>query len=411
MRRWFAVSIFLVLVISMPLIASAQKSSKIFAGSELLVGRGVKQPTGAKIFAVGLNIQFAPMNMVLGSQRDTFLDGSVAAACDGDPACEAAASENMDDALGAIKDIPDDDWEQLVATAADDAAMAATIDQMVADGVMSEDDGQAVQAMAGDLPDGESRESILTGTRLLAKQEGTSVLVEPTLEVNLKPVSLNLRIPMAVVMFDSNTDLFGNSTRWSLGNITLDAKFGHTFGSRMAALGIGYGVSLYAPTGTSEAGSMALADLWFGPKFMHGYLTLAPFLAAGFDSLIVSLQVHGELVSQHYVRGSQQKVVEGDRVATHVMYGKYGAGVIVMPNWPVSIIGEINGLFPLVDAAAYRALFGLAGIQLKLFWLKAAVAGQFPIIAPAPEELGAIGGVSLGQLASYSIITRAAIVF
>jgi hypothetical protein len=32
-------------------------------------------------------------------------------------------------------------------------------------------------------------------------------------------------------------------------------------------------------------------------------------------------------------------------------------------------------------------------------------------VAPEPEDLGSIGGVSLGELASYSIIGRASFVF
>ena len=95
-----------------------------------------------------------------------------------------------------------------------------------------------------------------------------------------------------------------------------------------------------------------------------------------------------------------------------MLYGKYGAGVVVMPNWPLSLIGEINGLYPINDdSSPYNAVFGIAGVQTKLLWLKAAVAGQFPIVAPEPEDLGAIGGVSLGELASYSIIARGSFVF
>ncbi len=157
---------------------------------------------------------------------------------------------------------------------------------------------------------------------------------------------------------------------------------------------------------------MALADLWFGPKFMHGYLTAAPYFAMGFDSFLISIQAHGEVVSQHNVLGEDSAVAAADQLPGYVLYGKYGAGVVVLPNWPLSLIGEINGLYPInEDSSPYNAVFGIVGVQTKLLWLKAAVAGQFPIVAPAPEDLGAIGGVSLGELASYSVIARASFVF
>ncbi len=382
----------------------AVKSSKAFGGSELLVGRFVKQPTGAKKFAVGINLQFAPMNMVLGSQKDTFIDGTVAAACSGNAACQTAAEENMDQALATIAEIPDDDWNMIVNAATSDAALNQALDQAVANGAMSEADAASVQSFAGELPQEEAK-AVLGATRLLAKQEATSMLLEPNMEINFSFMALNIRLPMAMVMFE-------DETKFNFGNVTIDTKFGGSWGSSAAAFGLGGGVSLYAPTGTKEAGSMALADLWFGPKFMHGYLTAAPYLALGFDSLIVSVQAHGEVVSQHYVLGDQSDVPLVDQVPDHVLYGKYGAGVVILPNFLLSIIGEINGLYPINDnASPYNAIFGIAGIQTKLLWLKAAIAGQFPIVAPAAEDLGSIGGVSLGELASYSIIGRASFVF
>ena len=383
---------------------SKKKSSNAFAGSELLVGRGVKQPTGAKMFSLGLAVQFAPMNMVLGSQKDTFVDTTVGAACAGNTQCEEMAAENMDDAMVAIAEIPDDDWEDLTTAATDDQAFDAAVQELVNDGTLTQEDATAVQGFTEELPSGEERETILTATRLLSKQEATSVMVEPNMEINFDFMSLTVRVPFAMIMFDEET-------KWNMGNLTFDTKLGHTFGSGMAAFGIGYGFSLYAPTGSEEASSMALADLWFGPKFMRGYLTAAPFVAMGLDSIILSVQAHGEMVSQHYVLDDGAAVAEVEPMPGHVLYGKYGAGAVLMPNWPLSIIAEVNGLVPIIDASAYNALFGIGGVQLRLFWLKAALAVQFPIIAPEPEDLGSMGGVSLGELASYSIIARAAFAF
>ena len=44
-----------------------------FAGSELLVGRGVKQPAGAKVFGIGINASVSPMDALLGSALGLFV--------------------------------------------------------------------------------------------------------------------------------------------------------------------------------------------------------------------------------------------------------------------------------------------------------------------------------------------------
>jgi len=368
-----------------------------FEGADLLVGRSVKQPTGAKRFALGVNVQFAPMNLVLSSQKDTFVDGTVAAACGNDEACKENAAANVDGAMMVINTIPDDKWNDLTDTASDDAKLEKGLDDLVEQGVLKESDKGSMMSYTTALPEGE-RKAILGLTRELAKQQATSLLVEPNVEVNFKYLSLNVRVPLAVMMFE-------DETKWHLGNVALDAKFGHVWGTSAAAFGLGYGASVFVPSGTSEAGGMATADLWYGPKFMHGYMSLDPFLAMGFDSLVVSLQAHAELVNQFYVLGDP-KGLPGS-----VIYAKYGGGLVFMPRWPISVIAELNGMAPLKDADPYSALFAIGGLQLKLFWLKASAAVQFPLIAPKQEDLGSIGGVSIGELAAYSVIGRVAFSF
>ncbi len=368
-----------------------------FEGSDLLVGRSVKQPTGAKRFALGVNVQFAPMSLVLSSQKDSFVDGTVAAACGNDAACKASAEANVDGAMMVINTIPDDKWNDLTQTASDDTKLSQGLDDLVAQGVINESDKGAVMGYTTALPE-EERKGILGLTRELAKQQATSLMVEPNMEINFKYLSLNVRVPLAVMIFEEET-------KWNLGNMALDTTFGHIWGTNAAAFGLGYGATIYIPSGTSDAGGMATADLWYGPKFMHGYMAVDPFLAMGFDSLVVSLQMHAELVNQFYVLG------DTDSLPGSVVYAKYGGGLVFMPKWPVSIIGELNGMAPLKDADPYSALFAIGGLQLKLFWLKASAAVQFPLIAPKQEDLGSIGGVSLGELASYSVIGRLAFAF
>jgi len=89
-----------------------------------------------------------------------------------------------------------------------------------------------------------------------------------------------------------------------------------------------------------------------------------------------------------------------------VLFGKYGFGITILPNFFVSIIGELNGLFPMMNADPYNALFASGGLQFKVWVMKLSVAAQFPIVEPDAEDLGAIGGVDVGTLAKFNILGR-----
>ena len=361
-----------------------------FAGSELLVGRSVKPAGSAQLFSMGLAIQFAPMNMLLSSQKDTIINSGIDSACNGDAACEAAARENSDKAMDALGEIDDDQWTSIEGAATDEALLNAELEKA---GVPAEGRDSVAKYMEQVPP--EKRKDALSLSRQLAGQDATSVMVEPNLSLNFDLVSVDFRVPMALYMLESDT-------QWNMGNLTVNTKFGHIFGPDLAAFGLSYGLALYLPTGTDEAAAMGFADLFYGPKFFNQYLTAAPYLAMGFDLPGFSMQGHAELVSQHGVRGDPEHA--------SVMYGKYGGGVVLLPNWPLSLIGEVNGLYPIQNGDQYDALFGVAGVQLKLLWLKASLALQAPIKQPDEEDLGT-DEVSVEELAKFSIIGRASFTF
>jgi len=379
-----------VCLMAFALVAGAAQAEP-FAGTDLFKGRSVKPSTGAQTFAIGLTMQFAPMNMLLSSQKDTIIDTGIESACKGDAACESVAHENADAALDVVGELNDDDWAKIEAAAMDSAALQA---ELQAAGVPAEG-VEAVATYVDKIPT-DKRKDALALSRQLAAQEATSIAVEPNLDLNFELVSFSLRFPMAV--FDTPDE-----TSWNLGNINLDTRFGHLFGTDLASFGVSYGLAAYLPTGSADGNSMGLADLFFAPKYFHEYLSLAPYVAMGFDVPAISLQWHGELVSQFGVRGDPEQ--------GHVMYGKYGAGLVLFAGTPLSIIGEVNGLAPIKDADPYNAIFGLGGVQLNLFWLKIAAAIQAPLSQPEKKDMGTIGGMDAGELSSYSIITRAALIF
>ena len=143
---------------------------------------------------------------------------------------------------------------------------------------------------------------------------------------------------------------------------------------------------------------MGFTNLFFGPKFFHSYLTPAPYVVAGLDLPLVTLQAGADLVPMIPVRDAAGRDT--------VLFGKYGVGVTILPSFLISAIGELNGLVPIMNADAYNALFVSGGLQLKLLFFKASAAVQVPLIEPSKKDLGTIGGVDVGTLAGFNLIGR-----
>jgi hypothetical protein len=135
---------------------------------------------------------------------------------------------------------------------------------------------------------------------------------------------------------------------------------------------------------------------------MYGYLTLAPYLVAGLELPLVTLQAHLELDTMHAVRGDPAK--------TSIQYLRYGTALLIAPRFFVGLVAELNGLVPLNDAALFDALFFTGGLQFKIWILKLSVAAQLPVYHQK-EDLGSLGGVDVGELSAYSVLTRISFVF
>ncbi|GEM_PF-2120614 len=361
-----------------------------FKNTELLVGHGVKANSGSKMFSFGLTVSFAPLNVLLSSQKDTIINEGIADACKGaaNPAqCQADAKASADAAMDALGSVPDSQWDEVSAAAGDMSKLSNTL----VEAGLSQEQAGSVTGYVGKIPEG-SRTNAVELSRQLASQEGSLFLVEPHMELNFQYVSMRTMLPLAALMFEDETD-------WVFGNLTLDLEFGSTWGGGVASTGLSGGLMAYLPTGSTKTAALAVTDLFQAPKYGYQYLTLAPYLAAGVDGTLASLQVHGAVVNSIPVR---------DTTGLETMtYLRWGTGVTLLQQYsPVAIIGEINGLTPLSNADVYDAIFAVAGLQLNLFIMRAAVAVQLPLVTPDSHAMSGIAGVDMGEMAKYSIIGR-----
>lgn len=395
MKRALPAPLVLAVFLAVPAVAEP------FAGSELLVGRGVKQPAGAKVFAIGINASVSPMDALLGSQKDTIIAQGISEACakSPDPAtCKATAQKNADLALTTLAKVPDSDWARVQGAAGDPTALEA---ELRAAGISDPTQLAAIKGYVNTIP-AEDRTSAVALSRKLASQSGTNILLEPNFDLNFKWIALRVGVPMTIsLMKDSVTKK--SKTYFNLGDINLDAKTGYTWDFGAVALNASGGVALYLPTGTGDSNASALSDPFQSPKYTKQYITVAPYIVGGFDlfSILVILA--------HLEMASSSKVRSGLGYDSY-QYLKWGTGLVILPKFMFSIVGEINGLVPIANAAGYDAIFAVGGIQFKLFWFKLGVAVQAPIKKPK-DPLGSIGGMDIGTLSAFSVMSRFCLVF
>jgi hypothetical protein len=285
-----------------------------------------------------------------------------------------------------LSDVPAEDWDTIQGSLGDTAAL----EKALVDAGVPHGDAAAVGRYVDQVP-ADERRSVVGLARKLTTSQGMSFLLEPRMEVNLRPIYLALNVPIALYSLEGRTD-------FNLGNIGLDMRFGGSWDLSAVALAVSGGVQFWVPSGTSDADAMGFMNLLYGPKFFHRYLTASPYLVLGLDVPFVTFQAGAELVPMVPVRDAAG--------AAPVLFGRYGLGVTVLPAFFLSVVGELNGIFPIHNAAAYDALYVAGGVQLKVWVMKLGLAAQFPLIEPAREDLGSIGGVDVGTLAKFSVMGR-----
>jgi hypothetical protein len=364
-----------------------------FEGSELLIGRSMKQPTKSQFFALGLDVQVSPLAAAMATQRDSLLGKAVDAQCDGavDPAlCKATAKANTEIALDALGELSDAEWETINASLSDpDGALVANLN---AAGITGADQTAVVDFVKAVPAD--QREDAVAVAKELAQDDPMTFILEPYLTLNFDAVAVTASLPLAAYQFESKTEI-------NVGNFVLDAKFGKIVDLAIINAGYSYGASIYLPTGSKEADPLAKMNLFYSPKYLHQYLTVAPYGVVGIDTLLASLQAHVELVGMMPMR-------DADGVDS-VMYAKYGVGAIALPDFLFSAMVEVNGLFPLNDAAdkgGFDAIYGSAAGQINLSIIKATFGAMIPLVKPGEKTTATGGKPSLNEVADWMVMGR-----
>ena len=212
--------------------------------------------------------------------------------------------------------------------------------------------------------------------------------IEPFVEIYLGLVDLTVTVPMAGFASGGETD-------FALGNIGIDARFGHKWGKTISG-GISYGLQLWTPTATEKANAMALANLLWSPRYFHEYMTFSPYFLAAVDLYAVTLQAN---VGYNALVG-----VKGNPAFDDVHYLEYGFALAVTAIPYIVISAELSGLQDLKNGAAYQALYLTSGVRVTARFVDIGVAAQVPLMQAGRSEYANFSGVSFGSPSDFNIL-------
>lgn len=360
-----------------------------FEGSELFMGRNIKPAKRAKTFTVGIKAAGAPLDFA----ASTLKDQAIHDACGGNQTCENTVTQG----LNKLASLSDNDWNALV-TAVQNADKTAYEQEAKKAGLTNDQVNQVDAYLKQACPKGQSC-STLNAIRYVA-QSKASILLGPYVDINLAPIEIFADFPIVLVLSQGSTDA-------GIGNLNVELKMAKHFDVKLVNLGVGGGLHLYFPTGSKDSERAAFGFLFHAPRYLFGYLSWAPYLVVGMDSRLITVQGYGELVFSHKVRSRD------DTLSSNIIHARYGFGLTLLPDFFISLVGEINGLAPVYKSDDYLVLYGSGGLQFHLWVLKFGVSAIAPIYQGTKkgETLPSIYGINVNQLSKFSLTGYAALVF
>ncbi len=377
------------------------KKIKSFEGAHLMVGRNVKVPTQTRKFAVGIDLDVAPLNIVANKTRDVIVDEAVNQICSASPdqqACTTQVEGAVDQVLDTLKDVTPEQWEMIRSAAGGDPA---ALDQVLQEIGVSDPDARDVVVdfvgeYAGQAGTSEQRMQAVDAVRTVSTSSAISLLFEPYLYMNFKWIEIVLTTPFALQIMDAG------GTEIEMANIGLNFKSGGDWSvGSIVSFGFSGGIELTLPSGTPGISKSINSDIFAAPKFAYGYLTWAPYLVVGMDlARIFQLQTHLELVSMHDVLDAN--------AADHVMYLKYGAGFILMPKFIVSLLFELNGCRGLINSDRYDTFLVATGVNIRVAFFKMFLGVQIPLLDQGRFvwDSGYWTAANYDQLSKFTVMSR-----
>ena len=354
-----------------------------FNNGDLFVGRTVKIASDDRTFSAGANFQVAPVNAIVHSVVKKAMD--------------AATAQNPQ-AAALLKYAGTPEVKKATQNADPQAFKAAILAEMKKQGQTPTAAQQtAIDGVAADSSKLKQMATIIDAINIANQPEqALTFSLEPYVTLNLKPVMITARVPLAGFRTDKS------GANLSLGNLGLDLKTGDAYGVSGAAFGWSLGASLYAPTGTEEADTIALSNILAAPRYLHNYLTVAPYAVIGGDLAIFKLTARAEYVDMRPTRGAND--------LRRMAYLNYGAGLLADLGF-VGLSLELDGLRAIENAPAMDNVWlATGGVRTYMGPVQFGLGIQVPLVT-AGSAAGSMGGVNLGSPSKYNVLFNGQIKF
>lgn len=329
-----------------------------FSNDDLFVGRSVKQTVATRRAEFGIRFEIAPVR--------AYAKGAVQEYRAQHP--EYGEVFTYLDAIDAAR-LKDAGADQIRTTLLDIDGLTATDRQVI--------DATFAQAPADELAAAVQVVNIYAGI-MSDNEEAISFSLAPYAIVNFDVLQLWAELPMAGFVMGGDTD-------FTVGNLGLDVRFGHTFGESVT-FGLSYGVALHFPTAGERALALGLQNVLGRHRFSYRLLTLAPYVALGLDVGIVKIQAHLEFLDYFGVRGDPAHTV---RVAF-----RWGTSVILSIGDVFAVTLEVDGAHSLKDAGSFAAIYLTPGLRGDIFGFKIGAAVQVPLDVVSGDGLDSAGAIA-----------------
>jgi len=348
-----SISILLIVTGLVSLSASSARAEP-FDHDDLFFGRAVKQSTAWRRFDFQLRLDLAPGQavsrvVIQGFRRDH---------PEIDPLFDYLFDRSVDiDQMGTMG--ADGIRSELLGI----DGLSPT-DRASIEGVFDNASPQELQAIERGVHD--------LGPLLNNKEEAISFAITPRVVANFDVVQVTVELPLAGFVLGGTTD-------FTVGNLGLDARFGHTFGDNLS-FGLTYGLAVYAPTAGARASSLGYQNPLVAPSFFQEYLTIAPYIAIGLDVGIVQLHSYVECIDAIGVRGDPDN--------SQAVALRYGVAAILDIASVFAVNVELDGAKSILSGEAFEALSLTGGLRADLFGFTLGLGVHVPVALMSGDRWG-----------------------
>lgn len=372
--------------------AATAAHAEPFRHPDLFVGHTIKASAGDRQFSAGLNFQVAPVERI---KREA-IKAAVKKAEESTPAAKPV--------IEAMKSIPPEQLQQLKALA-DSGKIEDFKKQLL----------QQAKASGHELPKEAQDQLAMVSSENVSKLveviEVMQAPAEPALAFSIDPYvtlqfwKLALRAQIAIAGWHTDQ---GNN--FEFGNIGISAEAGDSYGANGAAFGWTAGCDAWLPTGSKNADVIAQANLLAAPRYMHRYLTVAPYAVVGGEIGPVNVMLRGQWVQMQPKVDAESAVFQSDLddsiYFTAGLAARLDAGFMAF-SLEFDAMKEWKNA-PAMSDVRLLGTFGVRG-QAGPVHLGAAV--QAPFNPNSSKDGGSFGSVGMGSMASVNVLANAGLHF